>query len=84
MTILDIIFHISLFITTKVCLEEKCFSETTDRAKYLMHGDGTSFWFDKSFSMLVFSDGKCGLHAEHSWADAPVVGHMLEYALTYE
>lgn len=67
-----------------VILEEKSFTELTDRAKYLLHGDGRSFWFDKSFCLIVFSDGKCGINAEHSWADAPVVGHMLEYALTYE
>ena len=33
---------------------------------------------------MVFSDGKCGINAEHSWADAPVIGHMVEYSLTYE
>lgn len=67
-----------------VILEEKSFSELSDRAKYLLHGDGRSFWFDKSFCLVVFSDGKCGINAEHSWADAPVIGHMVEYALTYE
>ncbi|KXJ09564.1 Carnitine O-palmitoyltransferase 1, liver isoform [Exaiptasia diaphana] len=65
-------------------LEERSFPDITDRAKFLLHGDGSSFWFDKSFSFMVFSDGKCGLNAEHSWADAPVMGHLLEYALTYE
>ena len=65
-------------------LEEKSFTELSDRANYLLHGDGRSFWFDKSFCLVVFSDGKCGINAEHSWADAPVIGHMVEYALTYE
>lgn len=67
-----------------VILEERSFTSLSDRAKYLLHGDGRSFWFDKSFCLMVFSDGKCGINAEHSWADAPVVGHMLEYALTFE
>ncbi|XP_048580409.1 carnitine O-palmitoyltransferase 1, liver isoform-like isoform X1 [Nematostella vectensis] len=67
-----------------VLLEDKTFSELSDRAKYIMHGDGRSLWFDKSFCLVVFTDGKCGINAEHSWADAPVIGHMLEYALTYE
>lgn len=67
-----------------VILEEKSFTELSDRAKYLLHGDGRSFWFDKSFCLVVFSDGRCGINAEHSWADAPVMGHMFEYGLTYE
>lgn len=67
-----------------VILEERSFSRLSERAKYLLHGDGRSFWFDKSFCLVVFSDGKCGINAEHGWADAPVIGHMLEYALTYE
>jgi len=67
-----------------VILEEKSFTELSDRSKYLLHGDGRSFWFDKSFCLMVFSDGKCGINAEHGWADAPVIGHMVEYALTYE
>nr|DBA31501.1 TPA: hypothetical protein GDO54_007338 [Pyxicephalus adspersus] len=38
-------------------------------------------WFDKSFSLIVFSNGKLGLNAEHSWADAPIVGHLWEFML---
>lgn len=67
-----------------VILDENSFTDLTERSKYLLHGDGRSFWFDKSFCLMVFSDGRCGINAEHSWADAPVIGHMLEYALTYE
>ena len=33
---------------------------------------------------MVFEDGKVGLNAEHSWADAPVVGHMMESVFTQE
>ena len=70
--------------TLQVILDENSFTDLTERSKYLLHGDGRSFWFDKSFCLMVFSDGRCGINAEHSWADAPVIGHMLEYALTYE
>lgn len=35
-------------------------------------------WFDKSFSLMVFSNGKLGLSVEHSWADCPISGHMWE------
>lgn len=33
-------------------------------------------WFDKSFNLIVFANGKCGLNVEHTWADAPIVAHL--------
>ncbi|KAI4502095.1 hypothetical protein M0802_002777, partial [Mischocyttarus mexicanus] len=36
--------------------------------KYL-HGDGTNYWFDKSFCLIVTKDGYAGLNFEHSWGD---------------
>ncbi|XP_036050720.1 carnitine O-palmitoyltransferase 1, brain isoform isoform X4 [Onychomys torridus] len=41
-------------------------------------------WFDKSFTLIVFSNGKLGLSVEHSWADCPVSGHMWEFTLATE
>lgn len=35
-------------------------------------------WFDKSFTLISYPNGKMGINAEHSWADAPIVGHMWE------
>lgn len=35
-------------------------------------------WFDKSFTFIVFKNGKMGMNTEHSWADAPIVGHLWE------
>lgn len=35
-------------------------------------------WFDKSISLIVYKNGKTGLNAEHSWADAPTVAHLWE------
>ena len=35
-------------------------------------------WFDKSFTFIVFKNGKVGMNAEHSWADAPIVAHLWE------
>lgn len=35
-------------------------------------------WFDKSFTLIAYPNGKMGINAEHSWADAPIVGHMWE------
>ncbi|XP_076852436.1 carnitine O-palmitoyltransferase 1, liver isoform [Brachyhypopomus gauderio] len=50
-------------------------------AKSLLHGKCYDRWFDKSFSVVVFKNGKTGLNAEHSWADAPTVAHMWEFTL---
>ncbi|KAM5131794.1 carnitine O-palmitoyltransferase 1, liver isoform-like isoform 2-T3 [Mantella aurantiaca] len=50
-------------------------------AKSLLHGQCYDRWFDKSFSFIVFKNGKIGLNAEHSWADAPIVGHLWESML---
>lgn len=33
-------------------------------------------WFDKSFNLIIFKNGTMGLNAEHSWADAPIIGHL--------
>ncbi|XP_053572256.1 carnitine O-palmitoyltransferase 1, muscle isoform [Bombina bombina] len=50
-------------------------------AKSLLHGNCYNRWYDKSFSLVVFSNGKLGLNAEHSWADAPIIGHLWEFML---
>jgi hypothetical protein len=56
----------------------------SSRAKHLFFADGKSIWFDKSFTIIVSRDGRFGINGEHSWADAPVIGHILEHNLTYE
>lgn len=40
-----------------------------------LHGEGTTRWLDKSFNLIIFANGQASVHAEHSWADAPV-GHL--------
>ncbi|XP_062403002.1 carnitine O-palmitoyltransferase 1, muscle isoform [Sardina pilchardus] len=50
-------------------------------AKSLLHGKCYDRWFDKSFSLIAYKNGKMGVNVEHSWADAPIVGHMWEYVL---
>lgn len=49
--------------------------------RYLLHGNGHSCWFDKSFSAYIFKNGRFGLTAEHSWADAPIISHLGETVL---
>ncbi|XP_061434655.1 carnitine O-palmitoyltransferase 1, liver isoform-like [Lethenteron reissneri] len=50
-------------------------------AKSLLHGNCDDRWFDKSFTLVVYANGKMGLNAEHSWADAPIVGHLWEVVM---
>ncbi|XP_019712682.1 carnitine O-palmitoyltransferase 1, muscle isoform [Hippocampus comes] len=50
-------------------------------AKSLLHGKCYDRWFDKSFTLISYPNGKMGINAEHSWADAPIVGHMWEYII---
>ncbi|XP_066439299.1 carnitine O-palmitoyltransferase 1, liver isoform isoform X1 [Eleutherodactylus coqui] len=50
-------------------------------AKSLLHGKCYDRWFDKTISFIVFKNGKMGMNCEHSWADAPIVGHLWEYVM---
>uniref|UniRef100_A0A4X2KC69 Carnitine O-palmitoyltransferase 1, muscle isoform n=1 Tax=Vombatus ursinus TaxID=29139 RepID=A0A4X2KC69_VOMUR len=49
--------------------------------KALLHGNCYNRWFDKSFTLIAFKNGKLGLNSEHAWADAPIVGHLWEFVL---
>ncbi|XP_070178057.1 carnitine O-palmitoyltransferase 1, liver isoform-like isoform X2 [Littorina saxatilis] len=60
------------------------FKDLSGRASYLLHGDGRCIWFDKTFTLLVFKNGKMGMNCEHSFADAPVVAHCIEYNMVNE
>ncbi|XP_030894267.1 carnitine O-palmitoyltransferase 1, liver isoform [Leptonychotes weddellii] len=53
-------------------------------AKSLLHGRCFDRWFDKSFTFIAFKNGKIGMNAEHSWADAPIVAHLWEYVLAMD
>uniref|UniRef100_A0A336M930 carnitine O-palmitoyltransferase n=1 Tax=Culicoides sonorensis TaxID=179676 RepID=A0A336M930_CULSO len=49
--------------------------------KILLHGNGHNRWFDKSFTVCVGTNGRVGFNAEHTWSDAPVMGHLWEYII---
>ncbi|XP_042640465.1 carnitine O-palmitoyltransferase 1, liver isoform isoform X2 [Tyto alba] len=53
-------------------------------AKSLIHGRCYDRWFDKTFTLIVFKNGRMGLNAEHSWADAPIIGHLWENVMATE
>ncbi|XP_055863429.1 carnitine O-palmitoyltransferase 1, liver isoform-like [Biomphalaria glabrata] len=65
-------------------LDTEAFSDLSSRASHLIHGRAGQFWFDKSLQLIVMADGHMGLNCEHSYADAPVVAHVIEYNFTYE
>uniref|UniRef100_H2YB10 Uncharacterized protein n=1 Tax=Ciona savignyi TaxID=51511 RepID=H2YB10_CIOSA len=50
----------------------------------LLHGKCHNRWFDKSFNCVVFKNGRFGINAEHSWADAPIMSYLAEQVLGYE
>ncbi|XP_017274476.1 carnitine O-palmitoyltransferase 1, liver isoform isoform X2 [Kryptolebias marmoratus] len=53
-------------------------------AKSLLHGKCYDRWFDKSINLIIYKNGTMGLNAEHSWADAPIVGHLWEHVLSMD
>lgn len=60
------------------------FKDLSGRGSRLLYGDGRCLWFDKSVSIVIFKDGKMGFNCEHSYADAPVVAHCVEYNIMKE
>lgn len=41
-------------------------------------------WYDKSFTLIVYANGRIGLNVEHTWADAPVLVHMFDFIFGIE
>ncbi|CAF0890566.1 unnamed protein product [Didymodactylos carnosus] len=52
-----------------------------DYAHAILHGKAHDRWFDKSFNFIISKNAVFGFNVEHSWADAPVSGHMVEFVL---
>ena len=57
------------------------YSQASHYGRMMLHGKCSDRWFDKSFQLIIGSNGKMGLNGEHSWADAPVVAHFWEYLI---
>ncbi|KAL3061823.1 hypothetical protein OYC64_009874 [Pagothenia borchgrevinki] len=85
---LDIIEKAAFFVTlddTEQRYDEANPVKSLDSyAKSLLHGKCYDRWFDKSFNLIVFKNGTMGLNAEHSWADAPIIGHLWEHVLSMD
>ncbi|XP_067849726.1 carnitine O-palmitoyltransferase 1, liver isoform-like isoform X1 [Heptranchias perlo] len=74
-------FFVTLDDTEQGFRKEDPVASLDNYAKSLLHGKCYDRWFDKSLSFIIFKNGKVGLNAEHSWADAPIIGHLWEYVL---
>ena len=74
----------AMLLCTQVVLETVSCDTLSERGKFMIHGNGSNIWFDKSVCVIVFNDGRIGFNAEHSWGDAPTLGHVLEFSMTNE
>ncbi|XP_032494789.1 carnitine O-palmitoyltransferase 1, liver isoform isoform X1 [Phocoena sinus] len=74
-------FFVTLDETEQGYREEDPVTSMDSYAKSLLHGRCFDRWFDKSITFVIFKNGKMGINAEHSWADAPIIGHLWEYVL---
>ncbi|KAJ8390903.1 hypothetical protein AAFF_G00098230 [Aldrovandia affinis] len=77
-------FFVTLDETEQRFDAEKPVQSLDSYAKSLLHGKCYDRWFDKSFNLIVFKNGTMGLNAEHSWADAPIIGHLWEHVLSMD
>ncbi|OCT81808.1 carnitine O-palmitoyltransferase 1, liver isoform isoform X1 [Xenopus laevis] len=74
-------FFVTLDETEQGYREDDPVNSLDSYAKSLLHGKCYDRWFDKTMSFVVFKNGKMGMNCEHSWADAPIVGHLWEYVM---
>ena len=44
-----------------------------ESCSFFLHGSGVDRWFDKSFSLIVSSDGQAAINFEHAWGDGVAV-----------
>lgn len=70
-----------------LCLDDEGFhyQDYTRLGNKYIHGNtANNRWFDKSFNIIVASNGYAAINVEHSWADAPVFGHCFELCMARE
>jgi carnitine O-palmitoyltransferase 1, liver isoform len=49
--------------------------------KQLLVGNGHNRWYDKSFNLCVSSNGRAGIHHDHSWGDGSFTSHFFQSCL---
>ncbi|XP_077203762.1 carnitine O-palmitoyltransferase 2, mitochondrial-like isoform X1 [Paroedura picta] len=56
-----------------LCLDDASPQDEIELSHCMLHGYGFNRWFDKSFSLIITSDGAAGVNFEHSWGDGVAV-----------
>jgi carnitine O-palmitoyltransferase 1 len=64
-----------------VCYDPEDTSKLDRWAENLLHGKGYDRWFDKSFNLIISPNARIGINAEHSWGDAAVTAHFMEFVV---
>lgn len=54
-------------------LEDAAPADDTALTQVMLHGDARNRWFDKSFNLMVTSNGRAGVQWEHAWGDGVAV-----------
>jgi carnitine O-palmitoyltransferase 1 len=57
---------------------------TSEGLNYFLGDMGKNRWVDKCFHLIVCKNGKAGIEAEHTWGDAPALGHIFELVMARE
>ncbi|XP_078526636.1 carnitine O-palmitoyltransferase 2, mitochondrial [Lissotriton helveticus] len=52
-----------------LCLDDFPIKDANHLSHNMLHGTGVNRWFDKSFSLIMASDGTTAVNFEHSWGD---------------
>nr|CCA27840.1 choline/Carnitine Oacyltransferase putative [Albugo laibachii Nc14] len=60
----------ALFVVT---LDDHAPRSEADMSRTFLLGNGSNHWFDKSFQLIVASNGKAAVNFEHSWGDGVAV-----------
>ena len=61
-----------------LCLDDYTAVSAEEVLKNGLVGSGYNRWFDKSFSLIVTSNGKAGINWEHSWGDGVTIINMMD------
>ena len=56
-----------------VCLEDEPRGELTHETRLMLHGNGRNRWYDKSFQLIITTDGRAAVNFEHAWGDGVAV-----------
>ncbi|CAH1792601.1 unnamed protein product [Owenia fusiformis] len=71
----------ALFVLSLPEAEPKDYDHQADMC---LTGRDHSIWFDKTFNLIAFANGRIGTNVEHAWGDGTLFSRLWEYALFRE